>query len=101
MNCADPKWTRQWIVLSVAKAADDFGLLEYLPCVTDDRLPNRSDMYTAVRPLEKDRTELLFKLVNLPRKRWLTDETTLGSPTEVQRFAYCDNIFKVAEVHLY
>ena len=101
MNRADPKWARQWIVLSVSEAANDFGLLQYLPCVTDDCLPNRGDVYAAVGPLEKDGTDFLFKLVNLPRKRWLTDETTLGSPTEVQRFAYCDNIFKVAEVHLY
>ena len=100
MNCADPKRTRQWIVLSVAKAADNFGLLQYLPCVTDDSLPNRGDMYTAVRPLEKDRTELLFKLVNLPRKRWLTDETALGSLAEVQGFAYGDEIFKITEIHL-
>ena len=100
MNCADPMWTRQWIVLSVAKAADDFGLLQYLPCVPDDRLPNWGDVYTAVRPLEKDRTELLFKLVNLPRKRWLTDETASGSLAEMQGFTYGDEIFKITKIHL-
>ena len=100
MNRADPKRACQWIVLGVSEATNDFGLLEYLPCVTDDLLPNRGDVDTAVGPLEKSGTEFFFELVNLPRKCWLTDETALGSLTEVQGFAYCDKVFKVTEVHL-